>query len=569
MRILLNNIDYSTHANLDGITLELGFNGDNTYESSVTSNILFKKEAAELIRQSFYDDCDIGIDESLTADLIVDTCGGVSIPLDIVAEGVSYCPNECELSARIVSIDNNKRCYKELDTKYILEDGFTDYKEHAKMPYAVQPDQTDGLLYLIRAMVFVIAFVLLGWASFFERVCNILNSLPGVSIDCPDFPSINEFFELYDELLAGTGRRTPVYLVRDIFTYHPDRCGLTFKSSIFNEAGSQYYNTVIWAQQNLKGLYKNESGNVVLGNEPQLTIIGLANYLKQTFPGTDFRIIDGCFYFERLEFFQQANVELFNIVTDYQDTNPCYTFNTDGMCRGYEFSYARDGSDIQGNKLMNIYSDTKVFEPSDTLKRLCTINSPFSPARFMFDCETGKKSGLFDFDYSIDLFRSKGRFRFSGISFLVGIVNYLIPNQADWVDNVLIIQNQTAANYKLLVLEDNYDVNNAKVEKVQKGTFEGEKIYYYNQSLYYDEAMESGIPELINNFGDALDPRKRKNKMLMEDFTIKFDCDLLNKIMDNKLGSYFSTHYGKAFYSSISIDFDKCLATFKGIEVWC
>ena len=598
LKLSINGKDYTNLADLSGVQLEHGFNSDNTFESAVSTPIELKGEACDLIKETFLNDCDLQVDNSLYAVVTYDKCGGVAIPLSITAEGVEDCPLECTCKARISSLDEAKRCYRKLSNTFVTFDGFLDYKKHPRVRYCVQPTIMGGLLFFLGVLLIPAITIILAVFNVLERICklfeNLINFLINIPIIgdrildnapqfiqdlinsngdlevnfCPEIPSIGDYLSKHLELLSGCGYFTPTYLVRDIFSYHSERCGLEFKSSIFNTPASPYYNTTLWCQPNDKGGYRDEDVNFIAGNEPNRTVIELLEQIKRTMPCTDYKIIDGCLYFEREEFFYQAKKEILNVVekADGKDINPCYTYNIEGLCIGTEFSFARDAIEGQGNRLMPLYSDYVRYgqSASDSLKDLCRVQSPFSPVRGMFDCETADRTGFFDLDYIIDVFRKIGQ-----IDTGIGFLDNAFDNIFDPRDCDMIIQDHTAANCKLIVLESGFDPCDAKISKKVKGEFRGRTTYYYNPEFYYDAAMESGCPELINNFGDCLDPNKKRDKYLMDDLTVKLDCDLLDCVLNNKLGNYITTHYGRAFYDTATIDFDSCRVTFKGLVVWC
>lgn len=605
MRLIYGGKDITKYIqNIDDITLDVGCE-DNVYVYQLSNELIIVGEAAQEIRDDFFSECIAGLELTKDAVLVVDQCG-IELPLSLVASGVKDCPEGCYVEINIQNIDADKRCYEELDRTVIESNGFYTSKKHPRIPYCIHKDDfTWHLLFGLRNSILAGIGVLVAIVN--AATFGIFGD------DIQD--GINDIYpDSWDRFFTGCGHYTIAPLVRDIFTFHAGNCGLEFKSSIFNNPNNPHYNTALWCQKDEKGFPKeNEDPNLTDPTSffpPLVTITELLDDLKKAFPNTDYKIVDGCLYFEDKGFFSRCNNIIENIVelSKQVKLNPCYTYPNEEICAYTDYSSCRDSRDAEGNRRIKKYSVIKGFyddglRPPDNVKGDCTIESPFAPARFMFDESSHLASGLFgngfifgEFTNMIDRFRACK-------STNIGVFP-VPPNLSNCCQtNALLIENHTVDKCKLIVLEDNFDPCNALPQRIPLADNDGCTYYHYNTPMYYGEYIARFeapyIPdpstEIVitttytltdgSEFVDTrtvyrnelglfdnvcrLNPVTRGDVMAMDDLEIPIDCDSMTTLLTKKLGNCIETHYGTAFVGTWTINFKSCTATAKNIKVNC
>jgi hypothetical protein len=184
----------------------------------------------------------------------------------------------------------------------------------------------------------------------------------------------------------------------------------------------------------------------------------------------------------------------------------------------------------------------------------------FAPARYMFDRKSYDNNSFFNFERLMDEFRD-------GEETVVGAA--LFASEAPIRKNDIVLTSGTLSHEKLLVLENDFNRNDAATIKMPYKKKGSKQYYLYNMPMHIDEFAE--FPELCKDFYFLDNPRIRYDKYIMDDVEISCSCDYVNACLKNFQKLYFETTYGKAIPGSvlISITKDEVKLTFKDIKILC
>jgi len=553
-RLYIDGIEVTGDAiGLKKFTIEVSKNStDSTVQKTLSSEVTLKGDSAKWIESRYFTDCNAFTVE-VPARFYSESCGGFGVDLVLTISGMKTMPCECLVSFPLKSITDANKAYNRLSKEYFWENGYVDGAVLPKVPFCIQPSMLQYLVLLIRQAL-AIAFAPSGFI--FKVIDTIVNAVidavdaitPG-DIGNVDLDVIDNVFALIDNFITGAGNYAPTIIIRDAISYQCGVNDLNFSSTILNDSSSDYYEMVMFSLEGgRKGGFNDKSAatakDVFEHNAPLLTTIGLLESLKMIF-NAEYRIIGKTLFFEEIEWFQDPNnlIQILDAV-DYCKNNlisATYSYNSSRACAYGDFQFSQDSQDGEGNKaLRTLYKDKVEFNdpPSDAQKGVCSvIAESYAASRFMFDQESYEKKGFFDWENLIDEFRDGSQ----------GFFGFLFGNDGYIRTNDLIVTRDMTEKYKLLILENNYDPEEALVirKPIPDAVDEGKsKYHYYNYPLYMKEDLPEvlGENELINNFLHKLNPRTRKDTLEMEGFDIPCDCDVIQNVLENGDNGYINVH---------------------------
>lgn len=548
--------------NFDEFTLEVGYNSNKAIVNKLSETFRFDSdtETYKMLQKVFYSDCN-GFENELKGLFKSDICGGIIVPLTITVEDGSFSSEYIEVLMKSDDID--EAAYLKFESTYWFDDEFPAAYDIPIMYFATQPTYIIWLIVLfttsIRIFLNTIDSILNGICKFilFGKDCNI---------------GISRFaFSDLDNWLTGVGRWATAPLVRQILEYHFTGAGISFQSSILNDPESPYYNMAFFdLTRGEKGSYKDTSREkriqVMMGNSYLMTVMELVKRMADLFEA-EYRIIDGTLYIEMPEFFNElrnTNIHRASKCTRYEyDINEMYAYG--------EFSFAEDGVDREGNKTLSYYRQKLEWNNPPRLSQKGKLQRyhSFAPGRFMFDHVGFRKDGFFDFERLIDEFRDGPESFIEGFYHNEGIIR----------KQDLVLTDDMTSIPKLLILEDDFDVNDAKVIRKEIGTIKQKKYYLYNYPLMYKETNDSIVNDVLvpgqegamTGYAKTANPRLKKDMMLIREETVDCGCYVVENIISNFHRVYMDTDFGKGYPESAVIRFQKgkITVTFNDIKVVC
>lgn len=553
---------------IDSFAPELGLDSDSrTYTYNLGSSLTVIGDDAQLLIDTFFSDCE-GQTRQLDCKVYKECCDQW-FDYVITYEGLTYCIEDCSVTVTPRRITEATRCYNYLNSTIYWKNGFIDAYDHPQVWYCNQPGFIQKALMIIAPIIVAILSVIDAILSVIDSICDGIASIFGgdCDIDLPEQLKPCNFINY----LTGCGRKVPSPLLREIFEFHCNQCGLVFKSSVFQD--TIYKNTVLFQLQYNRGRFNDV--NWINSNGANLTVIQILDNLS--FMNLDYRIINGQLVVERKDYFDTIRDNIGSV----RGLDYCVTFKDDNACAYGRYSYTDDALDHEGNKLIEYTDDIIEFnaENADWKNGECTVTAPFGRARFMFDAITGSDREPLFSDYEIDGLRS-GNLLVAVQSDLVSLLTqYVAANCGPSTHRTqdLIIHNDQASQLKLLVLEEGFDRDDAKtIRKAISGVsfpYPG-TFYWYNYPMSFREFEPDGSTEftdgLYSNF-QAIDNPNNTNRSIYEIASLQMpvDCQTIASILASGAGLEITTPYGPGYPESTTIDFDAGVVTHSNVEIKC
>jgi len=563
-QLFINGIDVTDEvSNLDDFTLEVGFNSNKTIVNKLSETFRFEKgtDTYDLLKITFFTKCN-GFENKLDAQFKTSICGGIVVPLTITASDATY--TEQWIDVLMESGDDDDNAYNRLDSTYWFDNDFASAFKIPIMYFAVQP---NFLSWVILLLVMPIRAVLNVIDEFVKDVCKGVTFGLG---NCDVNISASVFRRL-DNWILGVGRWGCAPLIREIINYQCSQIGLNFQSSIINDPTSTYYNMAMFdLSLGEKGSYRDTSDTarreVMYGNSYLMTVLELVKRLSDLFEG-EYRIIDGTLYLETKEFF-------FNLRnTNIGKTDHCTEFKYDNENKyAYgEFKFVEDMIDKEGMKSLSLQKLTLDFNNPASIyqKGKLSRDIQFGSCRFMFDWLSYEKEGFFDFEFLIDDLRDgpdKLLDRF------IGTDNIIRRNDLCLSDDMLTYP-------KLIVLENNFDRNDAIAIKKAYKRRNGKQCYLYNYPLLYKESRDKDVGgQLVKGergdlatYAEKANPRLRRDLMKIDEIKYKCECVIVDNVTNRFHRTYIDTPFGKGAPESAIIKFksNKIDVTLKDVVIYC
>lgn len=532
--IKINDIEYSDVIDgLDTLPISVKLNTTNkTVETSITGDLTFNGRAYELIKNTFFSDCN-GKAAKLSGTIyFADIC--LSKDFVIRYDQVTFDPCSCTSEVQLKIETPESDCYRYLNSKAIWQNGFIDAFTHPKIHYCSQP---GFLHYIIITILRPIILLIAAAINFMIGFLNIFADITKIDT------------EALNETLFGCGRYHIAPVIREILQYHTDKCGLAFQSSILVN-DPLYSNSALLHAQNEKGQhFSNGSFNWIEDNRWN---VSCTDVLKKIafLHNADYRVKNGALIYERKDFFltnfEPAEINLIELCQDGSLSELEYSIIRGAKAYG-KFEYQKDAIDTEGNRMINDYNDIVDWNDpvQEHLNGEYLVTNEFSPARFMFDRQTEEKENFFDYDKSVDNLRA--------------------PRNRD-----LILTANTAINIKVLALEPNTPRNDAKTIRRKRKVTSGTDYYDYNWPYYYD--AEYAEEELYQRFHYIDDPNLSEGAYFEINGTVKV---LLTKQIAQDILTYgvdikIITHLGDGKATDgFLIDRAKKEVVISGIKIKC
>ena len=557
-RIQINNKDYSKEvSNLDTIEYIYGLDRSSKSVNIKTSTSLeFTGSAADLLIEQFYKNPCAGKDNILKVRVYDCDCG-IWREFQIDKESIGdYCitENGCTISAELSVYDDDLRCTEVLKDTIIFENGFAGQADFIKVPYCSQPNFFGFILFYLRKfaviiIVFSIAFSGVPIVGFLGLALSI---------------AMIAFKKQIDDYIHGCGDFNLTVLLKDIIEYHCDACGLKFQSSILQSG--QYKNSTLFSLIMESGRKSFNGGQDVKAdffsnNQPALTVVQLLDKIIKLF-NAEWRVDNGILYLERRDYFIKNRQVLFNL-TDYiskgKVSEICINHIKQSNKNFARYEYQQDSLDREGNRMLSKFNTIYDLNPErlETRKGERTNIVDFGAVRFMFDQHTYIKKG---FQLQLDNFRKSKGF-----------------------DGLILLTNDSCSFPKILLLEDDFDPENAKVIKRQLTTerFIDDNIQldlefddidasdgqYFDYNYPYIFNQDYPVKELIQNFfyiertGNGTLPTLQVSQI-----AIAKDCDMALKI-DKSINYKLASKWGDVIIGEFKISKDEM--EFSGSEIYC
>lgn len=583
-KLYIDGIDYSEDViNLDEFTINIGFNDTNTITKGLSESVVVGGEAFTLLEQTFFINCN-SYTKELNALFVADVCGGINIPLKITIDGLRYDPANGQMEILLKSITDEDKAYNILNSSFWHENGF----ENAyKIPLMYFVEQPNIIQRIILDMTFAFRMLFNAVDKVIEFLCKPvewISDLFGGDFDCPeDYTSA--IFKLFDNWLLGVGNWGTAPLIREILEYQCGHAGISFSSSIINDPNSEYFNMAIFSLDtgdhgNSKDTSDNKRKSVLKNNANLMTVIELLEGMKTTFEGTDYRIIDKVLYFERTEYFDAiASVKILDVISNCDISAPTYEYDINELVAWGQFQFTQDAFDTEGNESGGHYKINKDYNDpySPAQKNNVARLIPFAPASFQFDQKLFYKSfegseGPNYWKLYLDKFRAQTEQETTGLDW------YGTEGMIRKKD--IILSGKMTSVPKLLILEDNFNRNDASViRKLLKDIGEF-KFYIYNFPLLYKEKVDE--VDKNGNYTEAIEgalaswtvranPRLKEDNIKIQSITSTCSCDALQDILLNFQKIYIATHKGKGIprNTTIKIGKTKVEITYNEIRVLC
>lgn len=488
-----------------------------------------------------------------------DCCGNKEYKFNIKADTLEWCENECSLTAAAVEKSDQEKQLRCLRNTLIADNynGFKN-KQHPRFTYCneVRPQWHHDVV-LIQALVVITTYYTLYpivfslWPVIFVvvKVVTFLNNNLGTDIDIGPLQQengepINPFkeFEKYKndllDYLVGCGKKHPSPLVRDYAINVCGKCGLSFSSTIFNQPGSQYYNTCYHFAPVDKGVARDDTSTFWLDkNEPYLNGIMFFDQLKNTF-NSEWYILNNVLYFERRDKVQTKTPWLDTTALTSDEFEACYSWSKKPRPAYGVFEYAKDAINSIGSEANRRYGDIVEWNspPKLTQKGELRPNIEFAACRFRDD--------------GIDR------------DVLTNYENFpILGNKIEGFKNCILLNQHLCYTPMLLIWDTNTPVEDARVSGTDyffPGNSEAGLNQYYNYPLWFDQFLEGNM---YTNFWYIENPRYDGFQGLDFDVTVELTCERL-QAMD--LDGMIKTSEGTGKIQEINVNYNTNTINIKG-----
>lgn len=509
-------------------------NKENVF--SFTNDLEFIEEDYTYIYQKLKLDPNASTNQ-ITFTLEDDCCIPVKVYEFLIEyDAINWCENECRLTATAVekSVSNTQLICLQNTMIYDNYAGFQQL-QHPRMTYCNEL-RPDWLQHVIIILGVIIGFQIAVNAPFFavigliitviNAVISVVNSIPGVSInkiDLDNNPDTGPFTEMrnaFTQLMSrivGCGRKHPSPLVRAYASNVCGKCGLTFRSSIF-EGNSPYRNTVYFNAPINKGTKANDNTTYwIEQNKPILNGTLFFDQLKVIF-NADYKVKNNILEFERKDLLSKDPAWLDLTIYDPNDISVCWNWKKSDKFSYGSFQYFKDAVNEVGAEALARWGDVVEWNNpyTPTQSGVLTPEIPFSACRFRDD---GIDEDVLSF--------------YKNFPFVGSIIQEY--------SNVIIMNSHLCYQPMLLIWDQNSGVDNGKVDPSAaffNQYYDGDGVQvnlnqFYNYPFWF-QAGYSG--NLYSNFFFIEDPRNNNFKGLEFKAEVELTCELLQLVdIDGKI----------------------------------
>lgn len=575
VKLLINGKDYSDYAEgIDAFEYAINLTEDGAIERGSSNQLKVTGKLYELIYDRFFANPCEGRKELLKATFQVDCQGTkINIPMELPAVGIDICLNECEANIvfRSTKVENEKYNCLKSQTNYHTQggksNGFADWiinqARNYKMVYC--QDYTSITYILLTSYTSIKLIV-----DSLQALCKVLSAVWnffGGDWDC------GKYFDQLENAVIGCNHYHDVILVKDIFEYNLQRCGLEFESSILKNDPT-YKNVALEAAIDGEGFFiqncKDSDTQFNEANAENLNLLQLATKLQPVF-NAEFRIKNGKFIFERKDYFYKNLPTLFNLDTEYNlgnlDDCPNFQFNDQKLCAYWRLDYLNDFMDAMGNKMLTEYNEIVEWNEgnyNEDNKGECRNDVTFSPARFSNDLYIAKIFG------AVLLTNLRGDDN-------LGIFE---TGSCDFTHAQIITDGQLTAP-KLIVIDPTKPVINCYecnfVGAIKKRLWPNNVVFKGSAYPIHDGVWDYNYPmkgqQLYDNFHFIDDPKGKEARYIdLEDvvWTPRNFCEAVNLIFENELSlNIESNKFGGSHPKNITINFKECKIKLGGLSYKC
>lgn len=561
-------------------------NEENRIAKSFTSELTFFDDGYQIIRTVLMDNPN-GFAAEVLVKIWDSCCEKESFSGIISGDAIDWCEPGCSVTANVVETKPELNCIKST-LIYDNHNGFMEMK-HPSIRYCVEtrPQFIQfAMLYLVIILnqiftaillsLISVIFVIFGLIYIFCNITNFICGLPIIGCDQQDCNSgwnnpisviqqITGWFQDLNESIIQCGRFHPSPYLRDYIQNVCTKCGVSFSSSILNNPGSLYYNTVLFAAQVEKGNKQNDTDyRLIRGNEPILTLEQLLNDYIIPVYNADWRLVGNTLVIERKDYFNLTTVwidtEALLDAGDIIDDQVCYNWIDKERWAFGNFQYQPDAIEIVGNEGKNRYNDivewNSPYNPAQSGER--NMQLPISPARFRND-------GL-----DIDVYSSFDQSTF-------GLGDALLFGALSAWEHALIMSQHTAFQFKFLIYDQaNSTLGEAMVQRNYSNVITGgdpvqdqpaantviPQDFRYNYPYWFYEGLDNN---LYSNFHYIDDPRLPGAVQFDFSFSFQFNCQQLADFSFDKTVRLIKN--GAVCYGTmdeLKIDYNKRLITVTG-----
>lgn len=550
-----NNIATQLTGRVDGLqALRITYNDE--LKKSFSSELEFYDDGYDILKywllthpDSFTNKVNVAIYDNCCNTLIID---GV-----IKATSIDWCEPICSIKANIVEKDESYDCLKRT---LIWDDrnGFLG-REQKRLRYCVDLSPTGllitlmifyGIFNLILQILNLIYIFIVGLVA----ALTLLASLGTVNW----FDETNNFTEAINDLndrLVICNWYHPTALVRDYIKNVCQACDLNFQSSILNDPGSPYYNTLLFAAQVRKGYKPSQTTGTLIGqNLPVETVDTLMeNHLKPLF-NAKYWIVGNNLVFERRDYFENSNnvwIDVEQLLNDglIENNRICFAYLDKERPAFANYEYSQDFADPIGN-----YAGAR-------FNKIIEWNNPASP----------NQSGKSD----VILQSSQARYRGDGIEKdtyeiigtdpFWGWLNALFSYSFSESEGMLLLGDHVCANYKFLIWDEESGLENSRVKSFYLNSF----VNYFGGPAFSDYKIDDDTGNLVpyyvpssERFNYPFVFREENNNNLYSLF------HYINNPRNNNVTKYsfeFTFNFNCTQY--INFDFTKTVRLFKNGQI--
>lgn len=551
-QIYIDGVNYTKWASgLDDLTESYSKRDDGTIELGQTSQVVMDGEGFDYWRSVFIEDSCNSIDREYEVRIWISSCSQSQYYV-LKAQGVSIDDVNCKVKMNLnVKNDNDEK----ID---ILRKSYFWDKKEGFIDYALGLGRVTKMLYvkdataISRSMIFIYLTYIAPLVNFVQLLISVIDFLvPG---------KLSFIVEEVENDIIGAGEFSTLTYPKDILNYWCNKAGLTFSSSILNEA--PYDQMALFSQQYEKGIELDKCNTTHFdeNNAPNLNPIELLSILSPVF-NARWEIIDGVLYFERHDFFDSKKETVLNLEREVRRQNftQDWSYNYDNASSFSTFiiEWANDSIDTQGNRAKELYYHVEEWNENRVHKNRKGQKRPeisFAPARFTNDKWLTDIMSFAWWD--------------SGSFFSTGSTQFT---------HSLVMSFQTAQQFKLIVIDktpvENFNGCNfysAKKRFIRPPRPTTKKFadpvgeYEYNSDMFgktlYDRFHYIDDPDL-----NTIRPVEIQSLTWRpEDF-----CTAVNFVREHKLNTKITSKLGDGHIGSFTIDYGKCTITLQDIKFRC
>ena len=518
------------------------------------------------IRDRFIDNLCSSIDNEYKVQIYIHDCQK-TLDYILKAQGCTFDIIGCKVKMNLNESNENESKVDILSKTYFWDtkEGYFEYAlSIGRIPKMLQVKELTFLSKTILFLYFVIVYPIINFVikpiiAIINAIISFINTL-GAGLDEIGFT----FFDRIENDVIGAGEYTVVYYAKDILEFWCTKAGLTFKSSILQNA--PYSDMAIFSQMFTHGIDIDRCQNVHVNeqNAPNYNALEILNLLKEVF-NAEWEIIGNELIFERKDYFENTKVKLFNLEDEIKKGNIKeyeIGINADKNCARFIAEFKSDSFDTQGNRAMPFYRTIQEYNEGLIYKNRkgdCSPKIAFGPVRFTEDVH---KNSFNSWAWSQ-------------------------AHEGGWLDvgsckftHSVVMSNDTAQNMKLIIVDNDQKsfrvcggckfqvaVKSQSKPGVTTNEF-GDNIegdWEYNQPLW--------MSTLYNKFHFIENP-DLKNHRVVEIGTIIWTpdnfCESANLLDLHKLNTKIeSINYNDGFIGDYKIDYEKCNIILNNLTFKC